>query len=332
MGMAQVKPILVKRWAGTMRPVNAVYPDAHPLTNPDNRKKLAYIHELAHAGTRRARLFPLVVTPGDVIITGLDRLAVAVLKNWKQVGCIRVTVSRDESLALRMLDDINRLTVTAAQRDRFIRDVVSEMTEIYERLQPEPVRISPHSRDMATTPLQHAKRAVSICSGTPWKEVEATCNRANGRERGKVYATSGNPSLRASPLETWGIELDPEWHESINAVKVTLIKALTALRGGSASLTRAIAKDMPIDKVKLIAVHEELARIGGLVRRMIPYALCPWCKGQSFVQSRCEICDGYGWVTLEKTKEAPERLLDKEHPMVWDDTTLGYVSLEPGEP
>jgi hypothetical protein len=115
-------------------------------------------------------------------------------------------------------------------------------------------------------------------------------------------------------IDTFGLELEPEFLKGVNMVQYRLQTCLDGLATAAGPL-KTLLRQHPdiIDRGRIERLLEivEQARKDVLLER--PAALCPYCKGVPKVQQACAACLRTGYVGRDVLAKAPAELLAPPH-------------------
>lgn len=69
-------------------------------------------------------------------------------------------------------------------------------------------------------------------------------------------------------------------------------------------------------------IAEHLSQVRSEVSSLVPYGLCPYCKGLQSLRAQCSACGGQGWVTKLEYSDAPDELKQPGKVMINGDIVL----------
>ena len=131
------------------------------------------------------------------------------------------------------------------------------------------------------------------------------------------WAPTVEELLARRVIDTWGLDVDPEWLESVK----TLAELVAAMRRQVAGIHRDLSqlrdKNAAMRRRPLAKALELAALLQVQLTALEPTSLCPWCKGQPGVREKCAACEGRIYVGKVELQQAPRDILDRDNPVVF---------------
>lgn len=256
---------------------------------------------------------PMVRKRDLALVFGLRRILAHKLLGYVRVKVKMVDCTDEELLMAKKAENAER-EHSKAKASR----AITELIEFYDRkLQdmggaPSAVRSPRGGRPRSTR--GEARRKVAEITGrseAAIRQYEYAERRAKRSQRRTAAALDIDPSELADPtepLETWGMELEPDFLMSIAQVRKVYAHTLRQLAASKARFTRLSRTDVPLQQGAIGRAKLALEEAHGLISSMAPVALCPYCKALPELLPRCATCLGTGYVGKRTIEVTPDEL------------------------
>ncbi len=217
---------------------------------------------------------PLVWVLGPkrkILLTGRDIVAALVRLRQAKLPAVAIECTGEEAYQICLADNLLRKQLTREQAEAIAAPLRSH----------QPYRVPP-----TEVPEELKPTAAKVMN-----EVK--------------QASVPEPELHLLDL---GMELTPEFRDSVGKTNVELARAAYYLACASACMQRITSRKLPLHPVAAAAASERIAAAAANIKATMPHALCPWCAGVDQIQ--CSRCANVRWVPESAFLAAPPRLRD----------------------
>lgn len=257
---------------------------------------------------------PVVLADTYEIVAGADRLAAHQLAGREDAEVRMLRASPAGMLVVRAAENAVRRQ-DATQWAPVLVDAMAQLereqaaqAQVDEQLGPEedePPEIAGRrdrkSPGRPKTERGQAREAAATVTGRSAEAIRSAEKRGRAKER--------PPAPKAAKIETWGCDVPLVVSLAVEAAAAAGREVEAAYRALGRSYLGLEGNVGTADIQELHRLHQEL---GDHLRRLVPAALCPWCKGAEGLRQglgyNCTGCGGVGWVGKERMSGAPERL------------------------
>ena len=269
------------------------------------RQKQTHVIRLADSIKKIGLLHPPTVRLTDNrVLCGHDRIAACILAGRDQVLCNMAECSDEEIPRLEMMENYYRRHDEAGQRAAIIAAVdnltIKYETEGLERTGKSGRPKTPHGKAV--------------------EEVAAARNITKDAVR-KTLQSDIKPE---KVIETYGMDLSEEFRAEIIIIQRYTWEAQKRITYAISCLTKLRTSNTSVPGGPLDRLKDSLSANLRALKNLMPYSICPWCKGIDPYQSECPGCLSAGWVSKETAARAPAELLDPVNLAV---STKGVIEL-----
>ncbi len=131
---------------------------------------------------------------------------------------------------------------------------------------------------------------------------------AKAEQRQKAAAEAKAKEKANPPIDTMGIELGEDYLTEMRIIQGFVERSLQMLVQVQAAMTSLEGEDLNVSAGRVARVRDEAHNVATMLRDLLPYSVCPFCKVIEEVQDHCTACDKLGWVTKLQWEQAPDGL------------------------
>lgn len=248
------------------------------------RLKQPHVKELAKSIQESGVIALPVISTANELVAGGDRFA-ALMLNGTKAHDMRVVEGTPRELELIQIDE----NLKRRQDDRDV--LIKRRVELGGELPVEPTGKAGRPK----TSHGAAREQVARELGSTPEAVRSAERRATAKDEPDDPSPSVN---QAPPVITWGVPIDhlKEEFGAIRLAQVALKETDRHLKQAQRALTTLDGQQGSIGHALYYRLKEAVHGAADTVRRAIPDALCPYCKGMLHRRNTCSGCSGFGYV------------------------------------
>lgn len=261
---------------------------------------------------------PIMRASDRRLITGRDRVAALVTLGTDDVEVHVVECSDSEAEQIASAENLERRHLSAGELAQETRATVAALAESIAKENPEKRLRGPGRGGSAQA---DAERELAAQQGVQPSTIARRRQRAEKRSAAGTAPKGGlakapAPKPRSAAVETFGLPVEEDWLASLVEGQRLTSEGLNLFR--RVALVLGALEKVPHHPARLQRARETLATARHELSGMRPWAVCPWCKGQSPAIDACSACEGTAFAVESQKPACPPELLDRNRVAFYD--------------
>jgi flagellar biosynthesis GTPase FlhF len=251
---------------------------------------------------------PWVRQSDMTVVFGRDRVSAHLALRRSKIEVEFVECTPEEARELADNENAHRRHDQKEQAEALKR-LVADYTKAEEaKDKAKPPRTTPTGEKRRGRPKSARKRAIEKVAEETGRSPEALRQTIAKAEK------ADSPETRKCPIKDFGIEMDQKFNGELSEIMQWVPKIRQHIVSAEGELTRLLNAGTSIPSGPLSRIKEELAHLLKDLALLVPYSVCPWCKGTAPYQDYCAACLKMGWVPREVFDQA-DKALKSESPL-----------------